>query len=182
MNQYTGWPVWSYKSSFMSCYYNFKKSYYIIFYYKRYCCFMDGYTCKAFPNVFVAVHEKGCSNMSWNSRESSAPIASNPTLPPFHCPHIHPCRIFAKACTWSRVRGRIILVIQILGIIIFSVFANEKQKWPVSKQSSQLLIRLMYWLTPFPSWIGGESNSIWQNLIPFADIFINLTDKKTISQ
>lgn len=61
-------------------------------------------------------------------------------------------------------------------------FPNEKYKWPVSKPSSQLLIRLMYRLTAFPSLVGGESNSIWQNLIPVADIFINLTDKKTISQ
>lgn len=37
-------------------------------------------------------------------------------------------------------------------------------------------------INTFPSWIGGKNNSIWQSFISFADIFINLTDKETISQ
>lgn len=51
-----------------------------------------------------------------------------------------------------------------------------------SKTSFSAADKIIILINTFPSWIGGESNSIWQGLIPFADIFINLTDKETTSQ
>lgn len=85
-----------------------------------------------------------------------------PTLPlPTRSFLSYLCKKYALETEW---KGRIILVIWIVRKIIFSTFSNEKYKWPDSKPPSQLLIRLMYWLTSFPSWVGGESNSIWQNV------------------
>lgn len=51
-----------------------------------------------------------------------------------------------------------------------------------SKSSLLAADKINILINTFCKWIGGESHSIWQSLSPFADIFINLTDKETISQ
>lgn len=96
---------------------------------------------KAFSQLLMKNAVQACLE---NSRGSSAPFASNPfTYPSTAHASILTVSLQKYALEVER-EGRRILVIWILRIIIFSGFPNEKQKWPVSKPSSQLLIRLMY--------------------------------------